>query len=364
MRRRIPGIVTLFVSLFVIAGCNSGQDEESLSINIGGYDYDRTRAIMDGHASIADVEVKFEVSNIYEVNRLAFGAEQKYEVTELGLIPYITKYINEDFRGYTLIPVFVSREFRHKNVFVHADSGIERPEDLVGKRVGTPGYGMSSHTWIRGFLLDEHGVKAEDLQWIETTKSSDGGAVNSGFANYYFGDDFPMTRGPEGVDESELLLSGQCEALITAITPTAFAEGDPRIRQLFPDVKATEQAYFLKTGMFPIMHVIAIRTDVLTENPWLAKAVFEMYSEAKDLAYKNLESTTVNRVTLPWAFEEFNRTRELMGTNYWKYGVEANRKELESIMRYVFEQGLVKRQIGFEEMFDPSTLALEEDSWN
>ncbi len=360
MRVRIPGIVTMVVSLFIVAGCNPGQPEETLSINIGGYDYDRTRAIVDGQISIADADVNFEASNIYELNRLAFGSEQKFEVTELGLIPFITRYINEDFRGYSLIPVFVSREFRHKNVFVHVDSGIEKPEDLVGKRVGTPGYGMSSHTWIRGFLLDEYGVKADDLQWIETTKSSDGGALNAGFNNYYFGDDFPMTRGPEGVDESELLLSGQCDALVTAITPTAFAEGDPRIRQLFWNVKETEQAYFSKTGMFPIMHVVAIRTDVLTENPWLAEAVFEMYSEAKDLAYKNLQSTVVNRVTLPWAAEEFESTRDLMGTNYWKYGVEANRKELESIMRYVFEQGLVKRQIGFEELFDPSTLALEE----
>ena len=364
MKNKNPGIVMLVISLSIVAGCNSGQQEAMLSINIGGYDYDRTRAIMDGQVSMAEADVNFEVSNIYELNRLTFGSEQKYEVTEIGLIPYITRYINDDFRGYSLIPVFISREFRHKNVFVHVDSGIERPEDLVGKRVGTPGYGMSSHTWIRGFLLDEYGVKAEDLRWIETTKSSDGGNLNSGFANYFFADDFPITRGPEGVDESELLLSGQCDALVTAITPKAFAEGDPRIRQLFPDVKETEQAYFRKTGMFPIMHVIAIRTDVLAENPWLAKAVFEMYSEAKDLAYKNLQSTVVNRVTLPWAAEEFESTRDLMGTNYWKYGVEANRKELESIMRYVFEQGLVKRQIEFEEMFDASTLALEEDFEN
>jgi len=364
MSIRIQTGVTIAAALVLIAGCNSGQQEETLSLNIAGYDYDRTRAIMDGHVSIAEADVNFEVSNIYTLNRLAFGSEQKYEVTELGLIPYITRYINEDFRGYSLIPVFVSREFRHKNVFVHVDSGIETPEDLVGKRVGTPGYGMSSHTWIRGFLLDEYGVKAEDLQWIETTKSSDGGALNSGFANYYFADDFPITRGPEGVDESELLLSGQCDALITAITPKAYLEGDPRIRRLFPNVKETEQAYFSKTGMFPIMHVIAIRKDALSENPWLAKAVFEMYSEAKDLAYKNLQSTTVNRVTLPWASDEFESTRGLMGTNYWKYGVEANRRELESIMRYVFEQGLVKSQIGFEEMFDASTLALEEQLGN
>jgi 4,5-dihydroxyphthalate decarboxylase len=362
MSTRFLKLTTVVVSLFIIAGCNKDQQEETLSIKIGGYDYDRVRAIMDGNISIADADVDFEVSNIYTLNRLAFGSEQTYEVTEFGLIPFITRYVNEDFRGYSLIPVFISREFRHKNVYVHVDSGIERPEDLVGKRVGTPGYGMSSHTWIRGFLLDEYGVKAEDLHWIETTKSSDGGALNSGFSSYFFGDDFPLTKGPEGVDESELLLSGQCDALVTAITPKAFIDGDPRIRQLFPNVKETEEAYFRKTGMFPIMHVIAIRKDVLAENPWLAQAVFEMYSEAKDQAYRNLQSTTVNRVTLPWTFDEFESTRDLMGTNYWKYGVEANRKELEAIMRYVFEQGLTKRQIGFEEMFAPQALAFEEDS--
>jgi len=353
-------MVVILFSLCTVSVCESNAQEKTQSITIAGYDYDRTRAIMDGNVSIAEADVDFEVSNIYTLNRMAFGPEQKFEVTELGLIPYITRYINDDFRGYSLIPVFISREFRHKNIYVHVDSGIERPEDLVGKRVGTPGYGMSSHTWIRGFLLDEYGVKADDLNWIETTKSSDGGKLNSGFANYFFGDDFPLTKGPEGVDESELLLSGQCDALITAITPKAFMERDPRIRQLFPNVKETEKAYFKKTGMFPIMHVIAIRTDVLAENPWLAKAVFEMYSDAKDLAYKNLQSTTVNRTTLPWASQEFEDTRELMGENYWKYGVEANRKELESLMRYVFEQGLVKRQIDLEEIFDASSLAFEE----
>ena len=360
MGRLLARIATVVVALCVLTGCDSDQQEEARSLTIGGYDYDRVRAIMDGRVSVAEAGVEFEVSNIYALNQSAFGPDRKYEVTELGLIPFITRYINEDFRDYTLIPVFISREFRHKNVYVHADSGIGKPEDLIGKKVGTPGYGMSSHTWIRGFLRDEYGIKAADLNWIESTKSSDGGALNAGFAKYFFGEDFPLTRGPEGVDESELLLSGQCDALVTAITPKAYVEGDPRIRQLFPDAKEAEKAYFRKTGMFPIMHVIAIRKNVLANNPWLAKAVFEMYSEAKEMTYKNLQSTTVNRVTLPWASDEFKTTRELMGTNYWTYGVEANRKELEAIMRYVFEQGLVKRQIGFEEMFDAQTLSLEE----
>jgi 4,5-dihydroxyphthalate decarboxylase len=243
---------------------------------------------------------------------------------------------------------------------VHANSGIEKPEDLKGKRVGTPGYGMSANTWIRGFLLDEYGVEADDFQWIETTESSDGAALNTGFSKYYFGDDFPLTKGPEGIDESELLLNGDCDALITAITPRSYLEGNPNIKQLFSDVRAVESNYYRKTKLFPIMHVVAIRKDVLKEHPWLAKAIFDMYSKAKKVAYKNLESTTVLRVTLPWALDEYESTKKLMGENYWKYGIESNRKVLEILMRYVYEQGLVKRQIKLEELFDPSTLELNE----
>ena len=357
----INSLFAFFLTLSM--GCYSDQSrnfEEKLSLQIAGYDYDRVAAIRDEKVTIDQAKVNFEVSNIYELNKHVFGDEQTYEVAEIGLIPYISRYINEGFRDYTLIPVFISRTFRHRNIFVHTDAGIETPQDLKGRKVGTPGYGMSSNTWIRGFLLDEYGIKASDFQWIETTKSSDGGKLNAGFAKYYFGDNFPISKGPEGMDESELLLSGHCDALITAITPKAYLEGNPQIRQLFSNARETEQQYFMKTGMFPIMHVVAIRTDFLEANPWLAKEMFYLFSEAKSIAYKNLESTTVSKVSLPWAQDEFENTRSLMGSNYWKYGIEPNRKELEAIMRYVYEQGLVKEQIGFEEMFAPSTLYLSE----
>lgn len=346
----------------MVACSPSNTSDRGLSLKIAGYDYDRVRAIMDGQVTAEGADVSFNVEDIYALSSYAFGPEKKYEVTEIGLIPYITKYINEGFRDYTLIPVFILRLFRHRNVFVHADSGIEKPEDLRGKRVGTPGYGMSANTWIRGFLLDEYGVKADDMQWIETTKSSDGGATNTVLGKYYFADDFPLVKGPPDVDESELLLSGECDALITAITPSAFLEGNPKIQQIFPDVRTAEMEYYRKTQIFPIMHVIAILTDVLKENPWLAKAVFEMYSKAKLEAYTNLESLE-SRVTLPWVTQEFEDTRRLMGKNFWKYGIEANRKELELIMRYVYEQGLVKRRLKFEELFHPSTLQLLENKY-
>jgi 4,5-dihydroxyphthalate decarboxylase len=157
-----------------------------------------------------------------------------------------------------------------------------------------------------------------------------------------------------------LLLNGQCDALITAISPKAFLEGNPKIQQLFPDSKEAEVAYFKKTGMFPIMHAVAIKKELLQEEPWLAEAIFKMYSDAKKIAYQNLETTTVVRTSLPWAKDEYESTLEIMGQNYWKYGIEANRKELEAIMRYVYEQGLVKEQITFEELFAPSSLNFKE----
>jgi 4,5-dihydroxyphthalate decarboxylase len=281
-------------------------------------------------------------------------------VSETGLIPYVTKFANEDFRAYTLIPVFISRTFRHRNIFVRSDSGIEKPEDLRGRRIGTPGYGMSSHTWIRGFLQDVYGVKPGDMQWIETTKSSDGATLNSGFAKYFLPKDFPLKKGPEGVDESELLIAGDVDALITAIEPKAFTEGNPKIRRLFANVPAVEKEYYKNTGVFPIMHVIAVRKDFADANPSLPKALFSMYSQAKQAAYDDLEAAEVLKVTLPWVNQDLADTRALMGENYWPYGVKANRKELELVMRYTHEQGLTKRRVRVEEIFHPATLELME----
>jgi 4,5-dihydroxyphthalate decarboxylase len=331
-------------------------DAAGPKIKVAGYPYDRVQAIKDGLVGIERADVSFHNENIYSLNKLAFGSEQTYEITEIGLIPFVSKYINDGFRGYIPIPVFISRTFRHRNIYVHVDSGIEKPEDLRGKRVGTPGYGMSASTWIRGLLLDEYGVRANDFRWIETTKSSDVGTLNSGFAQYYFPEGFPLEKGPPGVDESELLLSGGCDALITAITPKAYEDGNPNIRRLFADIKTTEQQYFKKTGLFPIMHVVAVRADAAKEKPWLPAAALQMYQEAKQVAYENLATTTVLKTTLPWAMDEYEETVMLMGKDYWRYGIEANRKELELVMRYTYEQGLVKRQMEFEPLFHPSTL--------
>jgi len=333
-------------------------------IRFAGYNYDRVRAIVDGEVTLPGARLSFDFQDIYSINQSAFGPERRYEVTEIGLIPYITKFINEDFRAYTLVPVFISRIFRHRNVYVHVDAGIEKPEDLRDKRIGVPGYGSSSNTWFRGFLQDEYGVKPDEMRWIETTKSSDQGSVSGGGFNAFSGDEspyffpsgFPLVQGPPGVDESELLLSGGCDALITPITPKAFLEGRPEIRELFSDVRSTERDYFRKTGLFPIMHAVAIRTDAIDADPALPRAVVEMYEAAKQIAYTDMETTTSLKVTLPWVTQELEDTRELMGEDFWPYGIERNRPELEAVMRYTHEQGLVRERRPFDELFHPSTL--------
>jgi 4,5-dihydroxyphthalate decarboxylase len=154
-------------ALTLLAGEGSAASTDKVAgkgIKVAGYGYDRVQAIKDGTVGIDQADVSFHDSNIYAMNDSAFGSQKGFEVTELGLIPYVTKYINDGFRGYTLIPVFISRTFRHRNIYVHADSGIDKPEDLRGRRVGTPGYGSSANTWVRGMLQDQYGVAAADMQ--------------------------------------------------------------------------------------------------------------------------------------------------------------------------------------------------------
>jgi len=335
--------------------------EETNQLKVAGYAYDRVRSIQDGRSGLDGFNVSFHVEDIYRLNHHVFGSTQKYEVSEVGLIPYITKYANDTFRNYTLIPVFISRIFRHRNIFVRTDRGIEKPEDLRGKRVGTNGYGMSACTWIRGFLQDIHGIKPEDMHWVEAGGSSDKGKLNTKtMGKYLLPDDFPIEQGPSGVDESELIIAGDVDALITAITPKVFLEGHSKVKRLFPDFRTAEREYYTRTRVFPIMHTIAIRSSFAEANPDLPGKLFAMYSRAKQAAYDDLETTTSLKVTLPWVTQDFEDAQQLMGDNYWPYGIQANRRELDLVVRYTHEQGLAKRQLKVEEIFHPSTLELAE----
>jgi 4,5-dihydroxyphthalate decarboxylase len=169
-----------------------------------------------------------------------------------------------------------------------------------------------------------------------------------------------VSQGPAGKDESDLLESGEVDALFHAVEPRAYVKGHPDIGRLFGDYRRTEQAYYSKTGIFPIMHAVAIRNDVAKAHPWLPEAVFNAYSEAKTIMYSELKKLGWATISLPWIGQEIEDTRKLMGENYWPYGIEPNRKALETLFRYSNEQGLAEKRLTIEELFHPATWDLAE----
>ena len=336
--------------------------DDKLTVNMAGYDYDRVQALIDGRVEIEGCTTKFEVSQIGDLNTHILSGPKTREVTEVGLHPFMIAYANEGFRDYTLLPIFPLRTFRHKSIYIRTDRGIKKPEDLRGKKIATPGYSSSSLVWIRGILQDEYGVSPEDVHWVISSKDSTA-KVTGGPSKQenILPEGLSYSMGPAGMDESDLLESGAVDALFHAAEPRAYMQGHPDVARIFPNSRATEQAYFANTGIFPIMHSVAIRKDVLKENPWLAEAVFNAYSQAKQKTYEYLTKAAWYKTSLPWVSQELEDTRNIMGKNFWTYGLtESNRKTLDTIFRNSYEQGLCNRKLTVEELFHPAGLELRE----
>lgn len=334
---------------------------DKLPLKVAGYKFDRVAALVDGKVQVEGCDTTFEKAAIGDINTDVFSGAQTWDVTEIGLHPFMLAYANEGFRDYSLLPVFPLRTFRHKSIFIRTDRGIKKPEDLRGKKIATPGFSSTSLTWIRGMLQHEYGVKQEDIEWIVSAKDSSADAAGKVSAQEsMIPKGLNVTKGPAGQDESDLIESGHVDALFHAAEPRGFLQGDPKVGRLFSDYRTIERDYFAKTGIFPIMHTVAIRNSLVKANPWLPEAVFNAYSEAKTMMYQQLIKLGWANISLPWAAKELEETRALMGDNFWPYGIEANRKTLEALFQYSYEQGLAKKKLKMEDLFHASTLKLNE----
>jgi len=333
-----------------------------LPITMAGYDYSRVHAIVEGKVTVEGCATNFEVTGIGPLNNHAFFGPQNRDVTEIGLIPYVLAYANDNFRDYTLLPIPVLRLFRHKSIFVRTDRGIETPADLRGKRVATVGYSSSGLTHVRGILEEEYGVKPNEIEWVSTQKDS-ASNLTGGVSDWekVRPEGVTIIDAPEGEDESSLLISGQVDAILHPAEPKVYQDRSPIVKRLFTDHRTVEKDFYERTGMFPIMHTVAIKRKTAKKNPWLAKAVFEAYSKAKKLDYEYMKIWGWALDSLPWYGQEFNETRELMGENFYPYGLQASKASYEAAFRYLYEQGLSKRLVTLEEMFDKSTLDLVEN---
>ncbi len=325
------------------------------SLTLACWDYDRTRAVLDGRAGVTGWRIDATIATPGELFPLAVG-EAPFDVTEMSLSSYLMQ-VDRGTSAYVAVPAFVSRAFRHGGIYVRDGAGIEAPKDLEGRLVGVPEYQMTMALWARGILQDEYGVDFRTLRYRTGGNNKPGRRERLAL-------DLPETMDVEPIAEGDtlngLLSAGDLDAVIAPSPPDAYRSGDDGLaRQLFADPVAVEKDYYARTGLFPIMHVIGVRRSLAEAHPGLAADIFRAFNEARDLTIGELEHTaraSANRLTLPWFADEWQATKALMGPSPWPYGVTENRKDLETAVRYSHEQYLTGRKLSVEELFWPETL--------
>jgi 4,5-dihydroxyphthalate decarboxylase len=317
-----------------------------IPITIASGDYDRTRALKDGRVRIAGCEVTY--SNV-EPNQLfkRILRAPEFDVSEMSFSTYIVQ--REQGKGaYTAIPVFLSRAFRHSAIFVRTDRGIRTPADLKGKRVGTPEYFSTMLAWLRGLLSDEYDVKPSDLFWHIGGQEQPAPVAS----------ELSVIPGvsiqsiPSGKTLSGMLADGDIDALFAARPPSCF-QRTPDVARLFPDYRPIEQAYFKKSGIYPLMHAVGIRNSLIEAQPDLPSAIYDGFLRAKELAVADLERLAAFAITLPWVEAEYRATQAVLGQDIWPYGVSENARAVATLCRYLHEQGFTNRTMTANELFVP-----------
>jgi 4,5-dihydroxyphthalate decarboxylase len=319
-------------------------------------DYDRTRALADGSIRPQGFELRYEALNPGPLFA-RMVRDRDFDAAEMSLSTYLNLRARDD-DGFIGIPVFPSRVFRHGYIFVNRDAGIRRLEDLAGRRVGTMQWQLTSSLWLRGILADEHGVPQREIHWFVGGQDEPGDHER---APVDVPSDVRLDRIPAGTSLAGLLAEGQLDALLAPHIPHLFRKGDPRIVRLFPDFRAVEAEWYRRTRLFPIMHLVVIRRDVHEAYPALAPALFHAFAAAKAKALERLRFTGTLAAMVPWLVAELEAAEALFGPRYWPYGVEPNRPELETAIRYAREQGIARRDLTVEELFAPSTRGLQDD---
>jgi 4,5-dihydroxyphthalate decarboxylase len=327
---------------------------ERLTLSMACCNYDRCTALFDGRAQVDGVNIIPTPIEPEEAFHRAFQG-QEFDVSELSLSSY-TMLTSRGEQPYVGIPAFVSRLFRHSGIYIRTDRGIDHPSKLAGLTIGLPEYQITASVWIRGIIEDEYGVKLEGVKWRQ------GGLEDPGReerAKLDLPDTIDLKPVPSDRSLSDMLERGEIDALVSARAPSCYLRGAPNVDRMFPDFRSTEQDYFRRTSIFPIMHIIGIRRSIYEKHPWVAVNLLKAFMEAKDHVMYELGQIGHLFATLPWSVAEFEQTVRLMGKDYWSYGVTPeNRKVLETFMRYHHRQGLSKRLVSVDELFAPSTYHL------
>jgi 4,5-dihydroxyphthalate decarboxylase len=271
----------------------------------------------------------------------------------MSLSSYVAS-LNTEHPPFIAIPAFPSRFFRHSCIFVSAKSGIRKPEELQGKRIGVPEYQMTAPVWIRGILSDDYGVKVTDVEHFSGGEEEPGRDEK---LKLDLPSNIRLRPIPGDKTLSRMLAEGELDALVTARAPSTFHNEPDKVKRLFPNYVEVEKEYYRRTRIFPPMHTVVMRRDVYAKHPWVAQSLYKAFVEAKAKAYALYNQTAALPAMVPWLVAGIEEARREMGEDWWPYGLEANRKALETFLRYHHEQGLSRRRFQPEELFARETLA-------
>jgi len=322
-----------------------------LRLTLGCWDYDRTRALMDGSVQPDGIDLNY-LNMPVEETFFRMLRHREFDAAEMSLSSYVVSLFSEE-RPFIAIPVFPSRFFRHSSIYVNADAGIRKPGDLVGKRIGTPEYQMTAPVWIRGILSDEYKVPVESVLYMTGGEEEPNRPEK---LKLNLPDTIKVERiGPDKT-LARMLLDGEIDALHTARAPSTFYDGSGRVVRLFEDYPAVELEYYKRTGIFPIMHCVVIRREVYEQNRWVAQSLFKAFKEAQKKTYQDMHETAAHKTMLPWLSAHVEEARRELGEDFWSYGFNENRETISTFLRYHYEQGLSKQLLTPEDLFAPEAL--------
>ncbi|MCS0503745.1 ABC transporter substrate-binding protein [Ancylobacter mangrovi] len=302
-------------------------------------DYEIVRPLKEGVVKPDGIDLTVLTSMDSTTRHWRFLRNGDFDMAETSASSYV---VARDY-GYELnaLPVFLHRRFRHGFVYINTSKGITKPSDLIGRKVGIKSFLVTAGHWMRGILEHEYGVPHKSIDWYAELDEDVDFVPPPGLR---------LNRLPHDKSVETMLAEGEIDALIHSSLIKPIVNKDPRVGRLFPDYKAEEQAYYKKTGIFPIMHVLGIKNEVLAQHPWVAINMFHAFNEAKAIAMKRMENPRL--VPLAWYREAWEEQEEVLGKDPWEYGLTGkNRHTLETLAGYSHEQGLTRRPMPLDELF-------------
>jgi 4,5-dihydroxyphthalate decarboxylase len=317
---------------------------ERLKLTVACGDYEIVRALKDGTVKADGLDLVMLTDMGPRERHWRMARKAEFDVCEANVGAYFME--RDHGAALTAIPVFLHRRFRHGFLFVHAMAGIREPKDLTGKKIGGTNFQPASNIWMRGILEEEYGLPHRQVTWV-VERSED--------VTFTPPKDLRIEMIAPGKKLDEMLAAGEIPAMLSPDLPRLFLRGDKRIVRMFPDYKEIELNYFRKTGIFPIMHVNTIKQEIVDKYPWVPTNLVKAFEEAKNIAYRRIANPRM--VPLAWVRTAVEEQEAVLGPDPWAYGLTpANRKNLETVLRYTYQQGMISRMVSLDALFADTDL--------